>query len=232
MLDIFDWTGGVVYDGPEHAVMAAIDPAWNLLAGVGGEGAVFGFVIDGSNAILRHQGSPSSLAPGSYFVVNTGSAELTSPGGRILLILQRGSNFPFLLGGPIEARGRLRYIDGCTDSLIIPPWRMGEACMNHLHIPAGTEQTMHTHPSDRIGVIARGFGQCVTPEGVIDLKPGMLWRIPPHGLHRFRTEGDSLDVIAWHPDSDFGPTDDDHPMLNRSLVNGVSAAEIDAIRTR
>ena len=26
-----------------------------------------------------------------------------------------------------------------------------------------------------------------------------------------------LDVIAWHPDSDFGPTDQDHPMINRTL---------------
>lgn len=31
----------------------------------------------------------------------------------------------FHLGGPTEERGRLRYIDGCTDSLRIapPPWR-------------------------------------------------------------------------------------------------------------
>jgi len=25
-------------------------------------------------------------------------------------------------------------------------------------------------------------------------------------------------VIAWHPDSDFGPRDDDHPMINRTLI--------------
>ena len=28
-------------------------------------------------------------------------------------------------------------------------------------------------------------------------------------------------VIAYHPDSDFGPTDDDHPMVNRTIVDGV-----------
>ncbi len=43
---------------------------------------------------------------------------------------------------------------------------------------------------------------------------------------------DELRIVAWHPDSDTGPSDDDHPMLNRSMVNGVSAAEIDEIRTR
>jgi mannose-6-phosphate isomerase-like protein (cupin superfamily) len=232
MIETFEWTGGVVFSSPQVTVAAGIDPSWDLLEQFFG-GAVFGFVLDGENAILTHRGRPHSIGPGYYFVVNAGAeAHLLTPGGRVLLIHQHGADFPFMVGGPIETRGRLKYIDGCTDSLIIPPWRRGEACMNHLHIPAGTEQTMHTHPSDRIGVIVRGSGQCVTPQGIIELKPGMLWRIPPHGLHRFRTERDSLDVVAWHPDSDTGPTDDDHPMLNRSLVNGVSAAEIDAIRTR
>jgi hypothetical protein len=40
-----------------------------------------------------------------------------------------------------------------------------------------------------------------------------------------------MDVIAWHPDSDFGPEDDDHPMVNRTIVDGVSAAKIADIRT-
>jgi hypothetical protein len=28
----------------------------------------------------------------------------------------------------------------------------------------------------------------------------------------------SLDVIAFHPDSDWGPTDGTHPMLNRTYL--------------
>jgi len=232
MLDVFDWTGGTVIDKPHARVVAAIDPSMNLLATFTEPGAVFGFVLDGENAVLHLAGRPFSLPVGSYFVANAGRAELSTPGGRILLILAPGADFPFQIGGPIEPRGRLRYIDGCTDSLIIPPWRRGEACLNLLHIPAGIEQTMHTHPSDRIGVVVSGGGQCVTPEGIVGLRPGMIWRIPADGLHRFRTTDDSLRIVAWHPDSDFGPTDDDHPMLNKSMVNGVSAAEIDAIRTR
>jgi len=39
-------------------------------------------------------------------------------------------------------------------------------------------------------------------------------------------------VIAYHPDSNFGATDIDHPMINRTMVNGVSASELDAIRTQ
>lgn len=232
MLEVFPWTGGVVLDTPVATVLAANDPRWDVLQEFDGAGAVFGFVFSGENATLRHRGRAHGLMRGSYFVIQAGRGELTNPGGRILLIHKPGSDFPFQVGGPIEARGRLRYIDGCTDSVLIPPWRRGEPCLNHLHIPPGVEQTMHTHPSDRIGVVVAGHGQCVTPEGITGLKPGMLWRIPADSLHRFRTEGDSLNIVAWHPDSDTGPTDDDHPMLNRSMVNGVSAAEIDAIRTR
>lgn len=232
MLETYDWTGGTVFAGGGARVVAAIDPSRNLLAAFSEPGAVFGFVLDGQNAVLRRQGMPIWLAQGSFFVANPDTAELASPGGRILLIHQAGADFPFLMGGPIEARGRLRYIDGCTDSLLIAPWRRGEACLNLLHIPPGVEQTMHTHPSDRIGVVVSGRGQCVTPAGVIELAPGLLWRIPADGLHRFRTTDDSLRIVAWHPDSDTGPTDDDHPMVNRTLVGGVSAAELDEIRTR
>jgi len=39
-------------------------------------------------------------------------------------------------------------------------------------------------------------------------------------------------VIAYHPDSDFGATHEDHPMINRTIVNGTSAAVLSDIRTR
>jgi len=41
-----------------------------------------------------------------------------------------------------------------------------------------------------------------------------------------------MDVIAFHPDSDFGATDIDHPMINRTIVDGVSANQIEEIRTK
>jgi quercetin dioxygenase-like cupin family protein len=231
VLDTFSWTNGVVFSAPHATVIAAVEPSWNLLAGFAEPGAIFGYVFDGENAVLLRDGGHYTLKPGTFFAVNTGGAELCSPGGRILLVYQPRADFPFQLGA-VERIGRLRYIDGCTDSLLVPPWRRGEACLNHLHIPPGVEQTMHTHPSDRIGVVIRGRGQCVTPDGITELAPGVLWRIPADGLHRFRTPSASLDVIAFHPDSDTGPTDDDHPMVRKTFVDGVSAAEIDRIRTR
>jgi hypothetical protein len=60
----------------------------------------------------------------------------------------------------------------------------------------------------------------------------MLWCIEAGGEHKFSTPyGEELQVIAFHPDSDFGPTDEDHPMLNRTIVQGVSAKHLTAIRS-
>eukprot|EP00548_Thalassiothrix_antarctica_P011082 CAMPEP_0194153598 /NCGR_PEP_ID=MMETSP0152-20130528/56993_1 /TAXON_ID=1049557 /ORGANISM="Thalassiothrix antarctica, Strain L6-D1" /LENGTH=43 /DNA_ID= /DNA_START= /DNA_END= /DNA_ORIENTATION= len=41
-----------------------------------------------------------------------------------------------------------------------------------------------------------------------------------------------MDVIAAHPDSDYGPTNTDHPMVNRTIVNGISASLIPSIQTK
>lgn len=154
-----------------------------------------------------------------------------------------------IVGGAIEREGRLRYIDGCTDSLLLPPIKMGDPCLNHLHFPSNIDQTQHTHPSHRIGIVAHGHGECITPFGNLPLTKGMIFVIKewdgetydtgldgeqhPIGQHAFKTFSDTgMDVIAFHPDSDFGSTDDDHPMINRTIVDGVSANQIDEIRTK
>ena len=65
------------------------------------------------------------------------------------------------------------------------------------------------------------------------LEPGTIFVIPSDAPHAFETaDGDALDVIAFHPDSDFGPTPTNHPMVNRTIVDGVSAARIPEIQTK
>jgi mannose-6-phosphate isomerase-like protein (cupin superfamily) len=137
----------------------------------------------------------------------------------------------FQIGGPVEAWGRLNYIDGCTDSLLVPPIMMGDPCLNLLCFPPGTNQTQHTHPSVRLGMVVSGTGKCITPDGVTPLFPGQVFMIPAHALHSFATQDQPMRVIAYHPDSDFGATHENHPMINRTIVNGVSAALLDDIRT-
>jgi hypothetical protein len=139
-------------------------------------------------------------------------------GGRGLVIALRGYRNVRQFGGPLEEVGRLRYVDGCSDTLLVCPPRLGEPCLNHLHIPSHTQQSQHTHPSLRIGVIARGAGTCHTPLGDVELSAGLGWLIPAGLRHSFSTAGQRLDVFAWHPDSDFGPTDAAHPMINRTVL--------------
>ena len=152
------------------------------------------------------------------------------------------------IGGYIENEGRLKYIDGCTDSLLIPPVKLGDPCLNHLHFPSGIDQTQHTHPSHRIGIVARGNGECITPFGNLPLTQGMIFvikewdgqsyeegldgKLHPIGEHAFKTFDENMDVIAFHPDSDFGATDIEHPMINRTIIDGVSASKLDDIRTK
>lgn len=175
----------------------------------------YGMVTAGQAQLSDAEAGPFALRQGMFFVLPNGGQV---NGGSGLVITLSGYQGLRQIGGPLEAAGRLRYIDGCSDTLLICPPRLGDPCLNHLHIPPHTDQTPHTHPSVRIGVILRGTGECRTPDGVYPLQPGMGWYIPTGCLHSFFTRDESLDVIAWHPDSDFGPRDDDHPMINRTVI--------------
>lgn len=174
-----------------------------------GGGTGFGMVLSGRPRLKSSMGE-INLLPGMFFVA-AGDGKIS--GGRGIVILQRGYFGLSMIGGPLEKTGRLKYIDGCTDTLLVCPPLKGEPSLNHLHIPKGTFQTSHFHDSDRIGVISSGHGKCKTLTGEFDLYPGMAWCIPAGVWHCFITSDESLDVVAWHPDSVFGPTDEGHPMI-------------------
>lgn len=205
----------------------------------------FGYNAADKADLYRHDTKlHTPLTTGHFFSVNCQFQFSRAKGFIIQVPNFQSYNY---IGGPIEAQGRLKYIDGCTDSLLISPVRKGDCCLNHLHFPMNISQTMHTHPSDRVGMVVGGKGICVTPWGNIDLSPGMLFIIKrsggkksqgldgnmyENGSHCFYTTSSHMDVIAWHPDSDFGPEDEDHPMINRTMVNGVSASQLTDIQTK
>jgi hypothetical protein len=165
-----------------------------------------------------------------YFCIpGEGSVE---GGGAGVVATRVGFRGLFSIGGPIESAGRLRYIDGCTDSLLVPPVVCGDPCLNALYFPPGIDQTEHTHPTSRVGMVASGSGECVTPDGVFGLAPGLVFVIPADARHRFRTADDRLVVVAYHPDSDVGPTHESHPMITRTIVDGVPASRLEALHTR
>jgi mannose-6-phosphate isomerase-like protein (cupin superfamily) len=223
----FDWTTGKVADCDPNfpTTLHAWDRAELVIDET--DTAYFGFVQSGEATVTTASGT-FTLKPGMYFSAND---TVTVSGGRGIIMARAGHQAFFTIGGPVEDKGRLKYIDGCTDSLLIAPVKLGDPCLNLLYFPPGIDQTSHTHPSDRIGVVFSGRGECVTPEGVIPLQPGTMFRIPYEGHHKFRTYDSEMRVIAYHPDSDFGPQDENHPMINRTIVDGISAAKIDRIRT-
>ncbi len=203
------------------------------------KGTSFGFVYSGQAEItfnLSDRQQTFHLETGMYFSVPN---SFSISGGCGFMTTRLGYQGTFMVGGAIEQRGRLLYIDGCSDSLLIPPVIKGDPCLNYLHFPPHIGQTRHTHPSLRVGMIAKGRGCCVVPSNedgtgsdvTIPLTVGHIFIIPTNGHHSFFTDDSEMDVIAYHPDSDTGPTHDDHPMINRTIVDGISAANIQQIRT-
>lgn len=157
-----------------------------------------------------------NLSSGMYCALS-GQVQLEiMPNSRGIII--ENENFVPLsvVGGPIESIGRLKYIDGCSDTLLISPSKLGEPCLNLLHFPKKTVQTMHHHPSFRFGIVVSGMGESVSQKRIIPLNAGDVFFIPENEDHKFNTYDCEMNVIAFHPDSDWGPTDEVHPMKNRT----------------
>ena len=193
-----------------------------------GEGTHYGIVRCGP-ARLRADAGMFTLRDGMWFALPGEGAIGGDGDGLVVTALHHAALFA--LGGPLEDTGRLRYIDGCTDTLLAAPARLGDPCLNALYFPPGTDQTAHTHPSLRAGVVLSGRGTCRLPDRVVALEPGLAFVIEADAVHAFATTDDPLVVVAYHPDSDAGPTDESHPMITRTLVGGVPASELPAIRT-
>ena len=183
------------------------------------KGACYGFLAQGS-AIVNDTNVNWQLNAGQWFSLKNGCKIDLKPQSRLVVSQRIGFNGVYAMGGPIEDKGRLRYIDGCSDTLLCPPLLLGNPCLNLLHFPPQIDQTAHTHPSTRAGMVARGQGVCVTENKAIPLTKGLLFYIARNTLHKFRTTENIMDVIAYHPDSDWGPTHEQHPMVNRTWVDG------------
>jgi hypothetical protein len=189
----------------------------------------FGFILSGT-ATLSGSKDSFALDGGMFYSVPQGWSVKGGCGFHV----SSGFCPPYLqIGGPIEQTGRLRYIDGCTDSLLIHPISFGDPCLNALYFPPRVDQTVHTHPSSRVGLVVRGSGWCKAEGGArLPLQVGNLFVLPPNAVHGFISNDEGMTVIAYHPDSDTGPTDVNHPMINRTIVDGVSASKLLAIQTK
>ncbi|WP_082759486.1 MULTISPECIES: AraC family ligand binding domain-containing protein [Burkholderia] len=188
----------------------------------------YGYVQEGMLTIY-HPCFTQDLTSGMFFSV-PGPARLSPFIGMACIRNEyQGVN---MSGGPVEILGRLKYIDGCSDSLLVAPVIKGDPCLNYLYVPPHLDQTAHTHPSVRIGVVIDGCGYCLSKDERHELTAGKIFILPRDEVHSFHTEEDCLRIVVYHPDSDFGPTHETHPMINRTLVNGESLAGENQYRTR
>jgi hypothetical protein len=177
----------------------------------------YGIVLNGQAELVR-QGLPNlSLAMGMYFSA-VGPFKLKG-GAEVAVIRRFGYRGLFTVGGPCEDHGRLVYIDNCTTSILIPPARAGEPVFNLLVFPPNVEQTMHIHPTVRMGVVLAGNGSCITPKNPPQpLEKGMAFYLAESAAHCFYSGPQGMSIIAYHPDSEGGPMDTNHPMLNRTYT--------------
>lgn len=199
-------------------------------------GGCFGYVQRGG-ITLNQNGTKMPVNAGSWFTSSNGASFTVGDRARVAVFQRKayeGYHGPYCAIGYVESFGRLKYINGCHDSLLASPIKKGDPCFSALYMPTGINQTLHTHPSTRCGVIDLGEAVCETPEAQHQLAPGMIFFLPRDGWHKFRTDlkDTTMRLLAYHPDSDFGATDEDHPMLNRTLVDGVSAKDMPEVRTK
>jgi len=187
----------------------------------------YGFVAE-SGGFVQVKDNTFPLYQGMYFCVN-GEAVIDGIVG--FVCLREGNNGLFALGGPVEKHGRLKYIDGCSDTLLLSPIKFGEPCLNYLYVPPNIQQTPHTHPSVRVGCVLEGKGFCQAKTGIFDLIPGNIFILSPEELHHFYTTDGFLRIVVFHPDSDFGPTHETHPMVNKTYVEGISVRGENKYRT-
>lgn len=181
-------------------------------------GGIYGYLKEGHGYIWNELTNSFPIKQNMYFSL-CGKTQLSFSRENVSFVICSRDEKPFSHFGVLEkGEGRLKYIDGCTDSLLISPVKRGMPCLNHLHFPKNVKQTFHTHPSYRAGIVAYGKGYAETKNGIYQIMAGDSWYIPKDELHRFITEDVTMGVIAYHPDSDFGPVDENHPMINRTII--------------
>lgn len=114
--------------------------------------------------------------------------------------------------------GNLTYIDGGTNTTAIGPSRLGDPVVNYVHFPANMYQTLHTHPSHRIGVIIKGKGKVELDNELYDVLEGETFFMRRNELHNFVTEDSEVILYVFAPDSGTGPTDEINPLKIRTYI--------------
>lgn len=115
--------------------------------------------------------------------------------------------------------GNLSYMDGGTNTTAVNPGRLGDPVINYVHFPAGMQQTLHTHPSHRVGMVLQGRGRVELDDGNFELHPGDVFFMQRNVLHNFTCPyNEDVVLFVFAPDSGTGPTDEVNPLKIRTYV--------------
>jgi quercetin dioxygenase-like cupin family protein len=115
--------------------------------------------------------------------------------------------------------GNLSYMDGGTNTTAVNPGRLGDPVINYVHFPAGMKQTLHTHPSHRVGMILKGRGLVELDDREFPLNPGDVFFMQRNVLHNFMCPfNEDVVLFVFAPDSGTGPTDEVNPLKIRTYV--------------
>lgn len=115
--------------------------------------------------------------------------------------------------------GNLSYMDGGTNTTAVNPGRLGDPVVNYVHFPAGMYQTLHTHPSHRVGLILKGHGQIeLDNKQFFNINEGEVFFMQRNMLHNFICDKEDVVLFVFAPDSGTGPTDEVNPLKIRTYV--------------
>ena len=156
----------------------------------------------------------AALAVNNHFTVkcNTGTAVIIEYLG--LRLLESRYYVQDRLG-----MGNLSYLDGGTNTTAVNPGRLGDPVINYVHFPAGMQQTLHTHPSHRVGMILKGHGKIELDNGDFEVHQGDVFFMQRNVLHNFMCPyHEDVILFVFAPDSGTGPTDEVNPLKIRTYV--------------
>lgn len=223
-----------IYHNPEHGNhldatdgMYPCESFWWTKSGAVGmkTASVYGYCLNGGFQV-QNDLDTFMVSEGNFFSMS-GLVDFDpiTEDSQLWTVVRYGFKVPQQLGR-VESNGRLSYIDGCSDSVLVSMPRYGDPVLNYLHFPEDIYQTQHTHPSVRLGIVISGTGEAFRDETA---QSGSSWRYPltkgcmfmleEQELHSFCTEDSHMDIIAFHPDSDTGPTNENHSMINRTYID-------------
>jgi quercetin dioxygenase-like cupin family protein len=115
--------------------------------------------------------------------------------------------------------GNLSYMDGGTNTTATNPGRLGDPVINYVYFPPNMHQTLHTHPSHRVGLILKGNGKIELDNNeFFDVKEGEVFYMRRNCLHNFITDKEPVILFVFAPDSGTGPTDEVNPLKVRTYV--------------